>query len=978
MRMFANSLTALEDVCGRRNLISNSRDATQLILRFVWLSCAVTWIIVAMAGAAYGQEDSIQANPTGVDYGHEVSRFVYEKDEIVATLKNGMVVIVKRVPSPVLAVRGYVKTGGVYEGRWLGGGLSHLLEHLVAGGTNDRRTEAENRDLLQQIGNDSNAYTTSDHTAYYVNTTSENLDKAVDLVTGWMLGAKITQEEYAREYEVVQRELEKGEGEPDRVFYQQTQRNRFQVSPARAPTIGYQEVIQGLSRDDVYEYYKLAYAPNNMVFSLAGDVDPERMLAAVKEHVKHAPLGRLFEQDIAEEPPVLAPRILVSTFPQLGQSKLDLAFPTVKLGHPDMYPLDLLATVLATGESSLLVQELRDRRRLVSSIDASDYTPNYVDGTFHIQMELETSKLAEATKAVLELIEKVKAEGVPEDRLQRAKTQTKTARAFNQQTSENVAEGLATDWLTTGDTHFSERYVERVEKVTSEQIQDVARRFLVAERLLTTAMLPEEDVAPPGGLAAAEAMLRTAAAATADAPQTGGPAKIVKVELSGNLTVLLKRVDQAPIVVISMYSLGGLTAENAQTNGLGNLAMRLATRGTKNRSAQEIAEYFDTIGGAVSGSCGNNTWSITATCLKEDFPRTLDVYADLLHNPVFPDDETELMKRRVLAAIQMQNADWFTGSLRFFRKSYFGPKNSPYQFMTLGSEENVQRFTSEQVRQWYNERVLSSKRVLAVFGDIDVEQAQALVARQFSGGQKIANKTAQHDNRPRQANGPPSLTVRAVKVNKTDNPQAGVMIGFDAEVVAGSDMLYPLTVADTLTSGHNYPTGYIFEILRGRGLVYDAQAFIFPGRSQEFPGALLAYAGCDPQDVNEVTDVILENIARLQGTPEEINTDWFERTKQLIVTSEATNNETASQQAQTAALDELMGMGYDYHDQFGKRIEEVTLDEVRFAARQLLRSCVVTVSTNDPAAVKIKEGLRTYEKFAPVDLTPQGVQHDTK
>ncbi len=82
-------------------------------------------------------------------------------------LRNGMTVIVKRVPSPAVAVRGLVGTGGVYEGKWLGGGLSHLLEHLVAGGSSERRTEAENRNLLQQIGNNSNAYTTEDRTAFF-------------------------------------------------------------------------------------------------------------------------------------------------------------------------------------------------------------------------------------------------------------------------------------------------------------------------------------------------------------------------------------------------------------------------------------------------------------------------------------------------------------------------------------------------------------------------------------------------------------------------------------------------------------------------------------------------------------------------------------------------------------------------------------------------------------------------------------------
>src|SRR5205814_9607784 len=139
-----------------------------------------------------------------------------------------------------------------------------LLEHLVAGGTNERRTEAQNRDLLQELGNNSNAYTTADHTCFFVNTTTDKLDKAVDLVSGWMFGAAITPAEYRREYEVVQRELERDKGQPDDVFSELTFDNRYRVSPARVQVIGYQEVIQGLSRDDVFSYYKLAYQPNNM------------------------------------------------------------------------------------------------------------------------------------------------------------------------------------------------------------------------------------------------------------------------------------------------------------------------------------------------------------------------------------------------------------------------------------------------------------------------------------------------------------------------------------------------------------------------------------------------------------------------------------------------------------------------------------------------------------------------------------------
>src|SRR5436305_315682 len=133
---------------------------------------------VSSADAVGTQEPTPDTRPSTQPTGtHSAERFrlVNQKDEIVSVLDDGLTVIAKRVASPVVSVRAYVHTGGIYEGPWLGGGLSHLLEHLVAGGTNDRRTEAQNRDLLQSLGNDSNAYTTTDHTAYFVNTTTEHM-----------------------------------------------------------------------------------------------------------------------------------------------------------------------------------------------------------------------------------------------------------------------------------------------------------------------------------------------------------------------------------------------------------------------------------------------------------------------------------------------------------------------------------------------------------------------------------------------------------------------------------------------------------------------------------------------------------------------------------------------------------------------------------------------------------------------------------
>lgn len=948
---------------------SSSRGATG---RVCFLAVLISTLIINVGFA------QAPATAPSINYGVESYRLVSSPDEIVSVLSNGMTVIVRRVQSPVVAIRAYSKTGGVYEGKWLGGGLSHLLEHLVAGGSNERRAEEQNRNLLQKIGNNSNAYTTYDHTCYYVNTTKEHLEEGVDLVAGWMLGAKITPAEYEREYEVVQRELEMNKGQPDSVFWKLTQSNRYRVNPAKVPVIGYQEVIQGLSRDDVYGYYRLAYQTNNLIFAVAGDIDPETMLSAVQKNVRDAKPGREFTLEIPPEPPVLAPRTVVASFPKLGQAKLEIGFPSVKLDDPDMYPLDLLATILGSGESSILVQELRDRRRLVSGIGAGDFTPHYVEGTFAVSMELDPEKIEEAIKAVLAEIEKVKTPLIPEERIAKAKTQMRASRIKGMQTSEDIIGSMAIDLIGSGDPHFSDRYVERIQKVSAEQIRDAARKYLDTSRLLTTALLPAESLGAKG-LPSAEDLLRPVAPTTQPKAPADAAGSITRVDLGNSITLLHKQITTSPLVEVRMYSLGGLTAEDETNNGIGNITMYTVARGTKTRDATQIAEFFDSIGGDMSTDCGNNSWFWNMTAVKGDLPKAMEVYADVVKDPVFPDSEIPGIKQRIVATIEGQDADWLAQAQRFFKKSFYGPSKSPYQFTADGTREFVEKVTAAQMREWYETKVLKGKRVIAIFGDVPLDQAQTLAKQYFgSAGAMVTAPTVQPSAaKPQAASGAASVTVERVEVQKTEQALAGVVIGYKSESGFGTPDTFPLAVVDTMTSGYGYPTGYLFDILRGRGLVYVVHAYDSPGPIAKYPGAFVVYAGCDPKNVNEVVDVILENIARCQGTDQDMQKDWFERSKQLVTTGEAMDNETPAQQAQTAALDELYGLGYEFHAKFNERINAVTIDQVREVAKRKLNTVVVTVSTPAPELVERKTGKREYPKFPEVDLTPRGVQHDT-
>src|SRR5215831_14591918 len=226
-----------------------------------------------------------------------------------ATLDNGLTVLIEENhANPVVAVEVFVRTGSIYEQEYLGSGISHFFEHIIHGGTTSTRSEAESRRLVEAIGNNSNAYTTVDHTAYYINTTTEHWRTALELLADWMLYSSIAPEEFEREKGVVQRELEQDLDNPEQMLAQIAMETRFQVHPVRYPVIGYKELVQKVTRDDLVRYYQRMYTPNNLLLVVVGDVQT----ATALEHIRatfgiglRRPLPAI---SLPDEPPQLGKR----------------------------------------------------------------------------------------------------------------------------------------------------------------------------------------------------------------------------------------------------------------------------------------------------------------------------------------------------------------------------------------------------------------------------------------------------------------------------------------------------------------------------------------------------------------------------------------------------------------------------------------------------------------------------------------------
>ena len=877
--------------------------------------------VVALAGAAAAEPPTTAPAPAPMKV---TERIEAGKGITVATLANGLTVIVKPVrTAPVVCVQAYVRAGSIYEGRWAGCGLSHLLEHLVAkNATHDgqaaEKPEAERGDRVDAIGGQSNAYTSLDVTCYYISAAASKTNDCIDLIADWMTHPNITAKDFKREHGVVQRELETDRDDPAQQMWDMHGSNLFGTHPASLPIIGHAAALRDVTLADVLAYHRKMYTPQNMVFCVVGDVDA----AAAMKRICRAFAG--FEQRRAPDlqlPDVAAPagtRHVVRQHPDIKDVMVRMSFQTIPLIHPDLYALDVLSYVLTNGQSSRLVQTIQREAKLVTSISSSSWTPEWGTGAFSISFRAKPDQAPAAERAILKQLRAVVASGVTGDQLARAKRQKVSDHVYSQQTAESIANTLAGDYLSTGDVNFSANYTKRIQAVMAEQVQAAAKKYFRFGRVIVSRLEPKSD--------------RTNAAVAQDAAR----GKAVTFTLPNGLRVVLQPTDAVGLVSMAFATPGGVMLETEQTNGLGSLMAALSTKGAGARSAEQIAAFFDGAGGDISGTCGNNSFLWEATVLDDSFPTALDILADVVRRPTLSDKELDILRPTQLAGIRRIDEDWFAELNRFFRGKFY--TGSPYRLLSNGTEKVVSAATAKQVAAHHRTYIRAGASVLTVYGNFDAAAARKKVEALFADlpGGKVSLPVV----------APRKVAAKGeMHVLETNKQMAGVIVAAPGMKVTNLADRLPLTVLDTIISGFGLPSGWLHRELRGKQLVYVVHAYNWAGMA---PGAFMTYAACQPDKADTVVEIILRNLRKAADyTPTQKEVD---RAVNTILTAELLGNQSMSELATGAALDELYGFGYDFRSRLEEHYRKITpADVARVAKKYLSGGYVVAIAKPKPA-----------------------------
>ncbi len=426
------------------------------------------------------------------------------------TLPNGLkVILLENHKAPLITFQVWYRVGSRNE-EWGRTGLSHMLEHMMFKGTKKVGPEEFSR-IIQENGGNDNAFTSRDNTAYFENLSADRVQVAIDLESDRMQNLMLREEDFRTERMVVMEERRlRTEDNPQAVLQEQVEATAFQAQPYHWPIIGWMEDIARFTLGDLKAYYKTYYNPINAFLVVVGDFKKEELLPRIEKAFGSYPKGIAPNQERDKDPPQIGERrIFVKKEAQLPF--LVMGYHVPNLREQDSYVLEVIATILSGGKSSRFYQSLVREKRLVLSADAEHSLLSRDPSLFYISADLLPGKeVAEVERAFDQEIDRLQRERVGEQELEKAKNQLEASFLFGQdsifyQAMLLAQHEIAISWKTIDD------YIPSIRKVTPEDIQRVAQKYLVPDNRTVGILIPlppKEGKPMPSGPTIKEQLVR--------------------------------------------------------------------------------------------------------------------------------------------------------------------------------------------------------------------------------------------------------------------------------------------------------------------------------------------------------------------------------------------------------------------------------------------------------------------------------------
>ena len=685
------------------------------------------WVVISMVALVLG------AAPLGRTQSSPSAQAVSQVQLLFAkfVLDNGLTLIVHEDhKAPIVAVNIWYHVGSKNE-RPGKTGFAHLFEHLMFNGS-----EHFNDDYFKpfdRVGaTGMNGTTNADRTNYFQVVPTSALDMALWMESdrmGHLLGA-VDQAKLDEQRGVVQNEKRQGENQPYSVTRQLITENTYPAGhPYSWSTIGSMEDLDAASLDDVREWFRTYYGAANAVLVLAGDIDPEMAREKVDTYFGDIPSGPPTERDtewIAKRSGIQ--RGVVQD--RVPQARVYMVWNIPSWRTKDATYLDLVSDVFAVGKTSRLYKRLVYDDQIAT--DARSYvTLREIGGLFYFDAIVQPGGDAASVEAALVgELERFLRDGMTESELRRMKM---NYRANFVRSAERIGGfGGKSDILAQGEVYGTGaddylRQLEWVENATADNLRDAAERWLSDGAYILT-VLPYDE-----GITTTTTVDRsTGVPEVDDAPSASFPS-MQAITLPNGLDVLLAERHTIPMISLSLQLDAGYAADHLGIQGTASLAMEMLDEGTTSRDALQISEELQGLGARLGTGSNLDMSSVTLSVLTENLGAALGIYADVILNPAFPEDEFRRLKGQQLARIRREKSSPTQMARRVFPLVVYGADHAYGVPLTgSGTEAALTRLTRQDLTTFHSTWIRPNNGTLIVVGDVSLAELAPQLEQVFA------------------------------------------------------------------------------------------------------------------------------------------------------------------------------------------------------------------------------------------------------
>lgn len=817
---------------------------------------------------------------------------LHAMNPVVHTCANGLTLIINQESAhPIVSLQVWVGCGSMHENEHLGCGLSHLLEHMVFKGAG-KYTAAQLNEEVSLLGGQWNAYTSTDRTVYHIEGPSAHWEHFLGLLLQLVFHPTFPPEEFEREREVIRREMEMYHDDPQEAAYRAIMETLFTAHPRREPVIGHRYRFDSVTYDEMVQYHSQHYVPNNIFLSIAGDVEPAHIISAVTAATADIPPAPSPPRPTLNEPRQWGTRTVRREFSQ-PTSTLILAWRIPHASHPDAAALSLLASILGEGRAAWLYTHFHDELSMAHDISTM-LLPSRCgegEGAFIIEADVDRELRDALRDTILEYIKALHQSDFSEG-CQRVCRQIKAKHLQKLSTVQGIASTLGISWHLSRNPHSMQEWTQALHRVSEEDLARVAATYFATDRLTEISIDPL-DSNPPNQANAHSGQLPPAECYT----------------LPNGLTVVTRRDTRTPQIYATIAMKAGCPSVTEATAGINTLLSECLLKGTKSRSALDIANTLENLGGTLYTEAGNNTLCLHARALAEDANTMLELMADVILHAEIPQTSINTERDAIIADIQEQQEDPAALAFRKLRELCFGA--ATYGTHPDGTVETQRSFTREQLLCQYARIACGKNAVIAIVGDFDPDKLRRMVEQHFAAlpeGRALI--------------GAPTPTQKAGDERFfCDKEQAVLALAIPGCHVGSAELPKQLLFDEWCRD----MSGPIFtEIREKRGLAYYASSASLLGVDT---GCLFFYVGTAPHKIKETREALEHTLSHI--ATHGISVESLERAKATILSARLFARQSGNKLCSAMATDTLLGLEPDYTDKLPALLAAITPEDMQ-------------------------------------------------